>query len=439
MTWQYNPFVWLPVLVAALAVWQALCAWRYRLLRGGRAYWGLMVFGAAWALIYALQLSSANAEAAYLWLRLGMVAASAQPPLWLLITLHYTGHEHWITRGRGLAVYAIPIASALLLLFAPAWPLVAQRIWMTHTTGFGVIHVTPGPWFWLQMAYSYLLIGLVSALLARHMRQLPPTYRRQPLMLLGVIVGMLVLNLLNIGGLLPFVPINLANLFSALGFILFTWSIYRYRVLNVRPIARERIIEGMADGMLVLDADGTIADLNPAAGWILAVTPEQAMARPASRVLTACPQVLAVCCHDGALRHDHCRQDLALEVAGATRHYDVHATPLGALQGEAMGRLVLLRDVTERHRAEIEREALIAELQDTLSQVRTLSGLLPICAWCKKIRTDEGYWQQLEEYLALHSEAEFTHGICPDCVARMDGEPPPDLPRARQRPTSERP
>jgi hypothetical protein len=58
---------------------------------------------------------------------------------------------------------------------------------------------------------------------------------------------------------------------------------------------------------------------------------------------------------------------------------------------------------------------MISELQEAATKIRTLTGLIPICAWCKKIRTDEGYWQEVEAYVAAHSEAAFTHGICPDC------------------------
>jgi len=77
------------------------------------------------------------------------------------------------------------------------------------------------------------------------------------------------------------------------------------------------------------------------------------------------------------------------------------------------------RDITHRRQAEKEREELIAELQKALSEVKTLSGLIPICASCKKIRDDRGYWNQIESYIKEHSEAEFSHGICPDCAAQF--------------------
>lgn len=78
-----------------------------------------------------------------------------------------------------------------------------------------------------------------------------------------------------------------------------------------------------------------------------------------------------------------------------------------------------LLDVTERKRSEDEREKLITKLQDALSKVKTLSGMLPICSFCKKIRNDSGYWFQIEAYISEHSEAEFSHGLCPECEKRQ--------------------
>jgi len=76
----------------------------------------------------------------------------------------------------------------------------------------------------------------------------------------------------------------------------------------------------------------------------------------------------------------------------------------------------LQKEIEERTKAEAEKEKLIEELQAAIAKVKTLSGLLPICANCKKIRDDGGYWQQIESYIRQHSETEFTHSICPECV-----------------------
>jgi DNA-binding NtrC family response regulator len=73
------------------------------------------------------------------------------------------------------------------------------------------------------------------------------------------------------------------------------------------------------------------------------------------------------------------------------------------------------KERTRRKQAEEDREKLVHELQEALARVKTLSGMLPICASCKKIRDDKGYWSQIESYISTHSDAEFTHGMCPDC------------------------
>lgn len=77
------------------------------------------------------------------------------------------------------------------------------------------------------------------------------------------------------------------------------------------------------------------------------------------------------------------------------------------------------REIVRRKAAEKEKEKLIAELQTALNEVKTLRGLIPICANCKKIRDDKGYWKQIEAYIEEHSEAFFSHGICPDCAQKL--------------------
>lgn len=87
--------------------------------------------------------------------------------------------------------------------------------------------------------------------------------------------------------------------------------------------------------------------------------------------------------------------------------------------GRVTSVICISKNITERKKAEEEREKLISELQQALAQIRTLSGLLPICAHCKKIRNDKGYWTQIELYIREHSDAEFSHGICPDCARKL--------------------
>ncbi len=93
-----------------------------------------------------------------------------------------------------------------------------------------------------------------------------------------------------------------------------------------------------------------------------------------------------------------------------------HQCELLRLFGAAIGYLCARKCVEE------EREKLIVDLQDALARIKTLHGLIPICAECKKIRDDQGYWNQIEGYIKKHSEAEFTHSLCPECAERLYGE-----------------
>ncbi len=93
---------------------------------------------------------------------------------------------------------------------------------------------------------------------------------------------------------------------------------------------------------------------------------------------------------------------LMRDVCGAPQHY-----------------FPIIQDITAEKLYEEEREQLLERLRDSLAKVKKLSGLLPICSSCKKIRDDKGYWMQVETYLSEHSEAEFSHSICPECAKRL--------------------
>ena len=119
------------------------------------------------------------------------------------------------------------------------------------------------------------------------------------------------------------------------------------------------------------------------------------------------------------LRRDGTRVDVSSAIS-----------PVKDETGQVIGAAILAVDITERKEAEAERKKMIQELHETLAQVRSLRGLLPICSSCKKIRDEKGHWQALETYISGHSQAEFSHSICPSCAQRlysefMDNQKPP--------------
>lgn len=96
-------------------------------------------------------------------------------------------------------------------------------------------------------------------------------------------------------------------------------------------------------------------------------------------------------------------------------YYDLYVEPLRNADGTIAGVTCVSTEVTKRKQTEMERERIVSELHEALSLVKTLRGLLSICASCKKIKDEKGHWVQLERYVTDHSEANFTHGCCPEC------------------------
>ncbi len=101
---------------------------------------------------------------------------------------------------------------------------------------------------------------------------------------------------------------------------------------------------------------------------------------------------------------------------GGERWIEHLCQPVYRSEGEYLGRRTSNRDISNRKKIEQERNRLIDELQKALEEVKTLSGMLPICSFCKSIRDDKGYWNRLEQYIAEHSEVQFSHGICENCL-----------------------
>jgi hypothetical protein len=107
---------------------------------------------------------------------------------------------------------------------------------------------------------------------------------------------------------------------------------------------------------------------------------------------------------------------VVLRKDGTAFYVEVSCSNVTNNQGNVAGKMASFVDITRRKQMELEKETLIGKLQSALARVKTLRGLVPICASCKKIRDDKGFWHQVEAYIRDHSEAEFSHSVCPDCA-----------------------
>ena len=174
------------------------------------------------------------------------------------------------------------------------------------------------------------------------------------------------------------------------------------------------LFENCMDGIMKTAPDGSILDANPAACEIFQRTREEIIAaRREGLIDETDPRLPALVEERGRTGKAHG------ELWGRRKDGSLFPVEFSSVvfenpQGQARTCLIV-RDISERKTAEAERERLIHELKDALAHVKTLSGLLPMCASCRKIRDKEGRWRPLELYIREHTAADFSHGICPEC------------------------
>ncbi|MCX6894898.1 MAG: PAS domain S-box protein [Verrucomicrobia bacterium] len=177
------------------------------------------------------------------------------------------------------------------------------------------------------------------------------------------------------------------------------------------------LFELMPGSVLLLDAGGVVRDANPSFCRHIGYKREELLGLHVSRFSQESPasiqQNLARLLAGETLHHEVTN----VQKDGSLRYYDLHETAV-ILPDGSQGILAVSNDITDRRLVEQQRENLIRDLTQALAQVKTLRGLLPICAGCKKIRDDRGYWNHVETYIERNSDASFTHGLCPACAIK---------------------
>jgi PAS domain S-box-containing protein len=181
------------------------------------------------------------------------------------------------------------------------------------------------------------------------------------------------------------------------------------------------IVEGSDDAILGKDLNGVVLSWNHGAQRIYGYTAREMVGASVSKLIPPDRlgeffNILDRLRRGGRverLETERLRKD------GVRVNVSLTISPIRNSRGEVTGASTIARDITQRHRMETERDTLICELKDALSKVKMLSGLLPICSSCKRIRDEVGHWEQVEVYVHEHSQADFTHGICPECALRL--------------------
>jgi len=371
MIWQQTPFIWLLIASALVSLLSGAHAFQRRRLPAASTFVLLMGIQALWAILYVLELSSPLLESKLLYARLQYLCYVSLPPLLLIMALRYTSPVARLTWRHLLLLAPIPLLTLLLLFTNPSHQLVWQQVQLLDGPGFTYIGNTYGPWFWIHTAYSYLLLTLALARFIESFLGSPPQYRGQPLTL---IIGLAIPfggNIAHLFGMSPTPGIDPTPLLFSLSGLVILLGLFRYRLFEVVPIPQEDVLKSMSEGLLVLDRQNRLVDINPAARKILDLEDQSLLNHPVELVLRPWPELAQLCQLDTLERIEF------VQLNSKDRHYfDVRKTALTGWRGGRVGSLLVFHNITELKR--VQSELLQLSLTDPLTGLANRRKLLEI-------------------------------------------------------------
>lgn len=342
----------------ALSIWAAVIARTRRGVPGGAAFSWMMMAVALWSLASAMHTLVGDREARIVIAKFQYLGVAPIAVLWLLFAGEYSRVAWPLASDRLLRVAAwlVPALTLLLVLTNEQHLLHWAAIDEVHTAAGARLIYKPGPWYWVHVTYSYLLILIGTLMLVRGLRRFPPPYRGQTALVIAGAIVPWAGNLLYLSGVLPagLDPTPIA--FTVSGACL-TFGIYRYRLFGLVPVARDMVIESMEDGVLVLDAQRRIVDLNAAAERYTGVSAGN-LGRPVDEVVAWWNEAIAEPRTDGG------RHPAIVKVEPGPRYFEVKVSAVRDAQGRFAGWLVTVHDISNRRRNEAERYAFERRVQE---------------------------------------------------------------------------
>lgn len=362
MSWHYTPYI-LPMLIAALiSTVLAVYAWRRRGVPGADAFIMLSASLSLWSFGYALEIAGTDLGTKIFWGKVQYIGIVTVILAWFIFSLQYSNRAEWLTPRKLVLLVLIPLITLTLVWTNEAHGLIWASYTLAENGPFLALGVTHGFWFWIHSVYSYLLLLSGSILLVKMLLDFPHLYRQQVALIL-VAIGMPWAGngfyLLKLAPVPNFDPTPLA--FTITG-ILFWWNLWRLRLLELVPVARRAMVDSMKEGVMVLDAQHRIVDLNPAAQQLMGCRPAQALGKTPFQILPDWPDLRDVT--DGEI-------EITLRNEFESRNIELTISPVYARPRQLQGRLIVMRDITARKQAE---EALRIMASENLRLARAIAS-----------------------------------------------------------------
>jgi PAS domain-containing protein len=388
------------LLAAAIALAAVAVIWPRRSAPGGTPLALMLMAAAFWAVCDAVELHMATVDGKRLISQIQYIGVIAAAPFFFHAAMALSGRTGRMRPALLVAVWAVPLAS-LLFAWTNPWH---NWLWTGIEPPSGELPFARyqyGWWFWVFTTQTYLLMAAATVLLVGAIRRVRRPFRTGMTAVLIAVVLPWIGNAAYNAKIGPWPGLNWFTLSLGIGGSLLVWVVLREGLLDLLPRAREALLDRMTDGVLVLDRAGRVIIANEAARGALQLDwPNLALAL-------------------GLNSLSHTPEQWRTDVPFGPRWLDVRIDPIRDRWGALAGRLVVARDITSQKALEDEREHVIDELQAALKKVVQLEGLLPICASCRKVRDDGGYWGHVEEYFGSRAPVEFTHAICPECEEKL--------------------
>ncbi|WP_136717251.1 histidine kinase N-terminal 7TM domain-containing protein [Halorientalis salina] len=343
MAFQYTPYTAPVFLSAVVGLGVAGFALQNRDRPGAFPLAVFLVGAGLWSFAEGMNLAHADLAGKVFWTNVEIAITGLVPLSFLWLVLEYTGNEKWMTPWTLGVLLVEPILNGAIVWFRPTY--VRTELGVTTVDGFRVITEAFGPWYFVHLIYSYLVILVAGAFLLRVILFAEGLYRAQATALLVAAFVPAVGNVLYTFDYLPagIDPTNVGFLFTG---IIIAATILRRQLLEIVPVAREvardEVLENLEDQVIVTDENDRIADLNPAAVDLLDCTEDEAIGRPIGELL---PEIAEILDAEGSGRT---QSELSVENGGGVRYYDVRINPLHRAGGMVAGQLISLRDVTEQ-------------------------------------------------------------------------------------------
>src|SRR5512138_707090 len=345
----------------------ALYTLRNRRAIGAVSFLIMMLMLIEWEICYILQLAGTNFTTKVFWDKWMFIGVALTPVAWLAFALEYTRRKAWLNTARLVVLSIVPVVTLALIATSNFHQIFWLKIAVSSEGGYLHLANVNGPGFWMHTVYSYILSVVGLVMIVQALLRWPPQYRGQMVWVLLATLLPFVANILFIFHVIP-IPIDLTPFALTATSIGLALAMFRHRLLDVAPIARDIVVDGMSDGMIVLDANQRIVDMNRAAQRMIGLSGERApIGKSVTEVLAQWPYLIER--YRDILE---AKDEISLGEGDTQRWYELNLASLWDENKSLIGRVITLRNITDRKRAERqlqESEARFRQLVETANDV----------------------------------------------------------------------